>query len=363
MKVLEYLKDHSLAELKEEFGIKVSQNELYPELYVLNYNQIESPKTHEIVRECRSLVIGSSDGVNFSVVSRSFSRFFNYGECDYKPDLSTLTCHEKIDGSLIGVFYYNGEWLYRTKSVIMPTASVNGFDTSWKAFIEEGLTWNYLVEYLNRREGKNNTFIFEVVGRENRIVVQYKGTDAYFLSARNNDTGDYRDIAFDNYKTPKKYRFSSTEDCMAMVRELPNLEEGMVAYNSMGCPMCKIKSPAYLAAHKLRGNDGLTPNRIAEMVVSNEYDEYLSIFGEDKEFFEPYIEVWQGIIERINLADFLTNNIDNKKDFAMRVKDLPFSAVLFSFRNNSDTNVINTLNSSKTSYKVKLLLSQMEYDK
>ena len=44
MQVLQYLSTNTLAQLKEDFGIKVSQNELYPYLYVLNYDQINSPK-------------------------------------------------------------------------------------------------------------------------------------------------------------------------------------------------------------------------------------------------------------------------------------------------------------------------------
>ena len=49
----------TLEDLNIEFGIKVSSNELFKDIFVLNYDQINSPKNHGIVKECRSLRITS----------------------------------------------------------------------------------------------------------------------------------------------------------------------------------------------------------------------------------------------------------------------------------------------------------------
>lgn len=106
MKVLDYLNKYGLEKLVEEFSIKVSIDERFPDLRVLNYNQIDSPKNHPIVRECRSLVVKEeSDSGTYSVVSRAFNRFFNQGENDVTFKLEDLTIYEKVDGSLISVFY------------------------------------------------------------------------------------------------------------------------------------------------------------------------------------------------------------------------------------------------------------------
>lgn len=190
MKVLEFLQSNTIEQLQSELGIKVSRTDVYPDLYVLNYNQIESPKTHPVVKECRSLVLESVDGVNFTVVSRSFDRFLNLGEGGVDVTLEGLLCYEKVDGSLIGVFYYRGEWLYRTKSMLMPTNSVNGFDTSWKEFIEDCLNWKNFKTKITEDQ-TDNTFIMECVGRENRIVVTYPERNAYLLAVRNNVSGEY----------------------------------------------------------------------------------------------------------------------------------------------------------------------------
>lgn len=83
MQVQTYLKEKAtqlgssklaIEELTKEFAIKVRQ---YDEgLLVLNYDQIESPKSHPIVMECRALILDT----DFNVVSRAFDRFFNIHE-------------------------------------------------------------------------------------------------------------------------------------------------------------------------------------------------------------------------------------------------------------------------------------------
>ena len=85
MKVQEYLRGkgdplQALATLKEDLGICYK---VYEEdgIVILDYDQIESPKTHPIVIECRSLILAYPE---FDVVSRKYDRFFNYGEA---PDL------------------------------------------------------------------------------------------------------------------------------------------------------------------------------------------------------------------------------------------------------------------------------------
>ena len=79
LEVQKFLDDEyedGLDRLTELFGIKVRR---YPEdnLVLLDYNQIDSPKTHPIVIECRSLILALD---TLEVVSRKFDRFFNLGE-------------------------------------------------------------------------------------------------------------------------------------------------------------------------------------------------------------------------------------------------------------------------------------------
>jgi len=55
--VQEYLKNNSLEDLTNEYGIKVRE---YDDRIVLNYNMIDTPggkKFDPIIRECRGLIL------------------------------------------------------------------------------------------------------------------------------------------------------------------------------------------------------------------------------------------------------------------------------------------------------------------
>lgn len=352
MKVIEYLNWNSLEELKEEYAIKVSINEKYPNLMVLCYNQIESPKSHPIVIECRSLVVEFKDG-KYQVVSRAFDRFFNQGECGEVYELSLLSLYEKVDGSLISVFYYNGEWLYRTKSMIMPECEITPYGRTWKMLIESALDWeNIKFDDLN----KNNTYIFEVVGEENRVVVKYNKDDSYLLAVRDNITGQYVEAQPNAFKTPREYKFDTTEECLESLKSLPNLEEGYVGY-VIGAPVVKVKSPQYLAAHRLRG-EGLTPKRIMEMVIIGEYEEYFATFPDDKPHFTKYINEWNTLQDEIQKTYDKYKHIDSNKDFAIAIDEYYFKGVLFSARQ-QHLNTTKALNEKSFKYKQLLFENKM----
>ena len=96
--------ENPLSELESQLAIKVND---YPEqgIAILNYHMLDSPKTHPITIECRSLIL---DRITFDVVSRKFDRFFNLGENpEFYSDFNFENCHimSKEDGSLIGVYY------------------------------------------------------------------------------------------------------------------------------------------------------------------------------------------------------------------------------------------------------------------
>ena len=349
MEVTEYLNSEgkSLDTLKEEYGIKVTQNPDYPLLYCLNYCQINSPKFHPIVRECRSLVVVLDEETgNFYPQSRSFDRFFNYSEDpDQVVDITKLEAFEKLDGSLVTLFCYRGEWLYRTKSMIMPAEDmmVNGSDLSWKELIEGSLqefceecVWDY-------RIWEGSSFIFEITSPENRVVTRYTERQAYLLAVRGDTFGGYlshedvQEMAeFIGVNYPKKYSFDTMEHCLEASKNLPNLEEGYVMYNKYGVPVMKVKSPAYVAAHRLRGENVLTGKRIMDLIFINEHEEYLAIFPEDKDRFYPYLIAQSDAEDQFEELWQEHGDKEDQKEFALCVKDEHVNTLMFMKRQNID---------------------------
>ncbi len=323
-----------LERLKAETGAKFS---IWNNLVVLNYCQIESRKTDPIAQECRSLVLELG---TWDIVSRSFNRFFNYGEAPCPAvDITRLTACEKVDGSLIGLFNYKGEWLYRTRSMIMPENTINAWEVTWKEHIETALGENYKTR-LNGFE--HNTFILELTSPENRIVTRYgDAPQMTLLAIRDNEQGHYetRDRLWDytlngipEWRKAHTYKFETVSDCLIAAKALRNLEEGFVLYNRHGEPVCKVKNPAYVAAHHLRG-EGLNPRRIKDLIFMNEMSEYLTIFPEDEKMFDPYIMAHMKLMASVEgTMIYLEDKEMTQKEFAIRIQDLPYKGLLFTMR-------------------------------
>lgn len=328
----EYSTSDCLEFLKEDTGVKA--NIWNDTLVCLNYCQIESKKTCAIAQECRSLVLEMG---TWEVVSRSFDRFFNYGEepCP-KIDITQMTAYEKVDGSLIGLFNYQGKWMYRTRSVIMPEGEVNGWEVTWKDLIEEA-TSNLDLTHLH----VGVTYICELTSRENRVVTKYEheGAMLTLLAGRDNKFGTYFTEVVLSYtayhvgiRLPRTYKFETISDCLEGAKELRDLQEGYVLYDRHGVPVCKVKNPAYVAAHHLRG-EGLNPKRIKDLIIMNEVSEYLAVFPEDVKMFKPYIDACTNLTTAISGWTGLVNDDTlSQKEFALMIKDLPYKSILFTMR-------------------------------
>lgn len=324
--------ERALESLKEQTGIKATVWE--DQLVVLNYCQIESNKRCNIAQECRSLVLELG---TWEVVSRSFDRFFNYGEEPCPAiGINFMVAHEKVDGSLIGLFNYEGKWMYRTRSVIMPVSNINAWDVTWKDHIESALAH---VDFNRLQDDK--TYILELTSMENRVVTKYDhvGPKLTLLAIRYNQKGFYVQSTLLNemaaslgVRLPRTYTFETMSECLTAAKELRNLEEGFVLYSHFGIPISKVKNPAYVAAHHLRG-EGLNPKRIKDLIIMNEVDEYLAIFPEDKEVFEPYQDAYVDLVWKVGMMEYLCRAESlTQKEFALRIAHLPFKGILFSMR-------------------------------
>ena len=194
MKTQEYLsdlvksgltQDQALAQLTSEFGIKVRD---YDKFVLLDYDMINSPKSHPIVIECRSLIVSKSD---FVPISLKFPRFFNAGECpDYYADFDVKRAIPmmKLDGSLIGVWYnpFDKVWEISTRGMAKAEGNHQMGGTfrdkvlDAMGFDEQGFQ-NFFGIYGN----KITTYICEWISPENRIVTRYEKSKLVLLGVSN----------------------------------------------------------------------------------------------------------------------------------------------------------------------------------
>lgn len=215
---------------------------------------------------------------------------------------------------------------------------------------------------------QNWTLVFEYTSPNNRVVTPYSEDKMYLLGIRENNTG--RDL-FDTvelvYRTikdhlnialPRTFEFSSPEDMREFVNSLDGLQEGVVAYDLENNLRVKVKADQYVAVHRLRGDSIPTPKRILGLVVTNETEEYLAYFPEERERFIPYMESFEELQSKILEIHNLSKGIKDQKEFALFVKDYVFSFVLFQARKNSE-DPLHVLNTQDTARKIKLMESWM----
>ena len=357
MQVIEFIKQNGLQALTEQFAISVKETD---DLLMLNYNQIDSPKTHPIVQECRSLILEAG---TLKVVSRSFDRFFNYGEAlNVMPEIdwNRAVAYEKVDGSLIKIYCHNGHWYISTNGMVYGDSDCMGYGVTFKELVWKALICKDDKDFqmkCNMFLSEGFTYIMELTSVENRVVKRYEGYKLHFLACRSNFSGNYIEsekiqaLAFGANEI-KEYRFDTPEDCLRTARELKDLDEGYVVYQD-GVPIAKIKSPAYVAVHHIRG-EGLNAKRIMQLVLVNEQDEYISYFPEDAEVFKPYV-LAKSLLDHhmVSVYDAI-KDIEDQKEFAVKAQSFPFKAALFQARSKK-IDVNTAFNDQRDTYKMEIL--------
>lgn len=348
MNTIQFIRENGLEALTEQLGIVVKER---GNLLCLDYDQIESPRLHPVVLECRGLILEKD---TYNIVFRSMSRFFNYGEANTKDlDFTGAKYYDKVDGSLIKIYCYQDNWYIATRGTIIAD-NETPFGITFQDLVLKALRLTYeefqleAHKYLN----PNLSYNFEVTSIENRVVTRYEGYTLYYLNARDNLTGAYVDEEEPAILLGAQLLeniFTLTPEPEAVVNyvdHLPDLKEGVIAYIN-GTPSCKFKSKVYVELHHKRGN-GISLNGVRRLVILQEHPEYLSYFPEEEPLFNPYVKAYEKMFADIHELWSKVKDIEDQKDFAKIVKDTHVSSLLFSKRKQPDTTFYNIFNTRMT---------------
>jgi hypothetical protein len=336
--VQQYLRGgKSLDDLKSELGINVYHHPDLP-LVGVKYNQIDSPKTDPVVRSCRGTVLEKD---TWNVVAKPFQRFYNAGEVldEYKQfDWSNFTCTEKVDGSLMIVYHYAGEWHVNTSGSFglgeCGFSGMNWRELFWKT---SGIDENSpkLIPGL--------TYIFELCTVFNKVVRSYPEPTVFLLSIFSTETleempeGDV-DISSKVLKVPRpeRYQFSAEQEIRNFLltkEEYDKTFEGVIIRDVNNLRF-KIKTETYVALHHLKDNGNIcNPKRLVPLVLAGEVDEIIAYLPE----VEPYLRECQAKIdaewESLSKVWQQYWEIQDQKEFALAIRGKTrFSGILFTLR-------------------------------
>ena len=196
--------------------------------------------------------------VNYAgeVISAGFPKFTNWGENpDHFPvpnSLKHCTVVEKLDGSLLIVSKYNGQYILRTRGTVDASTLANGHEleifknTILSKLADNNDTWDYSV-------------LFEWLSPINKIVLNYGDEPSWRLIGFINHINyslaqqDMLDAMAKKYgfDRPPTYTFSDVQDLLKDVDQWRG-KEGVVVYSKNDQMLHKVKGAWYLALHHMK---------------------------------------------------------------------------------------------------------------
>ena len=295
------------------YNLKISEDDGY---VLFKYNQIASDFNEEICKEARGLILDTQD--NFRVVRYAFKKFFNLGEgFAAKLDWDSAVATEKIDGSIMSVWFARDKWHLSTNGTIDAfKAELNGVGP-YKTFgelFESVLPLSTFANY-----NKHRCWTFELVSPYNKVVIDYPETKVYLLSVRDMDSLeelglDAVEILADanGLTVPERYDLNNEADYRKVVEQMPEGHEGIVVRDVNG-ERVKIKTLLYFEMHRAKNNGVITLERIVDLIRANDHYEFLSYFPEYQSVFDDVkrqIDNTEVVVEKVrqDVAEWKNNN-------------------------------------------------------
>ena len=330
-KILDFIK-HNPNTWEERLAEKLIRVSRKDDLACFKYTT-EADFSDPIVCEARGIIL---DLKEMKVVCWPFDKFFNVQE-SYAAEINWRTARvlEKIDGSLIKVYWYKGEWRFATSSTCCAEDAI----ISWHV----GYTfWDVIKKAINYKSipfdqmDKELTYMFELVSPLTQVVIKYETTKLYFLAARNNNTGEEVEVEFGNYVRPKSYKLSSLDDCLNAAMKLNEglgdevEQEGFVVVDG-SFNRVKIKSPEYVVLHKIATNKFFTVKRITELFFQGtDLNELSKKFRHEErvlKFYDWQISEMKFKVENMMIyARYLYEEYDHdRKAVAKTIGDDPYA--------------------------------------
>lgn len=324
MELLRFLNEHeNWEDLLESapYNLKISKDGEY---ILFKYNQLESDFNEQIVREARGSIF-TQENEKWKCVCHPFDKFFNYGEpYASEIDWDSAFVLEKIDGSLMKIWYHNG-WHLSTNGTIDAFKALVDGEMSYGGLFEKAIGEPFAQFAEEKKLFKDVTTMFELATELNRMVVPHKGFNIYYLGERYNKSGiEYYYIRSDcRIKYPKVYSANCLEQVVKMADELPWDEEGYVVKDRY-TRRIKVKSPEYIKAHYARGNNLITSAILYKVIMKNEVDEFLVYADDYKDYIDEKKEVIKTFCDLVNKKKLAYSSYETHKGlYASVIKDEP----------------------------------------
>lgn len=193
-------------------------------------------------------------------VSLGFYKFVNLGEnpevFPVPTNLKNSVITDKLDGSLLVVSKYKGQYILRTRGTVDATKIDNGYEL--EIFKEKYLN---LLERENINETWDVSYLFEwlTASKDHSIIIKYDNVPEWILigAVRHNDYSLFTQDELNafasiiGFKRPEQFNFDTVDELVETVTGWKN-REGIVLYTQNGQMLHKIKSDDYKKKHAFK---------------------------------------------------------------------------------------------------------------
>lgn len=329
MELQKYLREKGLDNLKTEFNIKENRHQEFNNLVCLKYSQLESPLEKLIVQQCRGIILDEDN--DWAVVSYPYDKFFNHGESSAaKINWQKSVVYEKLDGSLMTLFFYQGAWQVQSSGTADACGQVSPAKYSFKQLFWQ--VWQQLGYELPREA--EYCFMFELMTPYNRIVVRQAASKLVLHGVRHIPTlQEANPLDWQhkyNWQIVQTHPFNDLATIINITEQLDPLErEGYIVCDH-NFQRIKIKSAEYVRLSHVRTT--ITTRKILEVIITNEGSEFLAYFPEYLPLYRELKSRYDALINEIITTYQQYENLETQKEFALAIKHFSYSGTLFSLR-------------------------------
>lgn len=344
---------------------------------LFKYDMIDSPLGNPLCQEARGLILDRGD--NWKVLSWPFRKFFNLGEGHAAPiDLATARVLEKVDGTCITCYYWDGKWRVQTLGMIDADGAVNNvFPPTTFAELFYRVLGCGLDSIFSIDSALTPSFIytFELATPYNRVVTRYDKERIVLLSIRDMET--LSELTSDQFlshyhkilciapivELPRSHSIALTSlaEVADLAAALPQMDEGYVVVDA-NFNRVKVKNPSYLALLHLKESSSSSVKALVQLVLTNEGSEFLAYFPEFQEQYDRISAAVDSLKGRLQEVWEATKHIEVQKDFALAVmaSKVPFTGVLFNLRKGAIKTVSEGLARTEPKHIVEALKLEVE---
>lgn len=314
------------------------------------YDQIGADRGNPLACQCRGLILREG---TWDVVAYPFNRFFNHDEAPFASEIDwgTAAFEEKLDGTLI-IAYFDTvllRWMCATRSMCEAHGDINGRGTFAKLADEAARdaldAESFHHAMVERGANTGVTYMFELTGPDNRIVVEYRELGLTLLGARRLHDFAELDVTHPQinpgFRTPKLWRFSNIAELHEVAKTWDAFQYEGVIVKDAHFRRVKVKAPQYLAVAHLTDSIGASWRSCLELVrTGGDRD----VIGKAPPRIAERIAAMRTALETVvgraeeELAKL--NGVDDMKTFALAATKTAWSAPLFAVKRRKAESVL-----------------------